>query len=780
MKNRHLIILLPLMIAGLAFGQSPITRSDLEEKQQCISATQYAAMESEISRNKAMLGLDRPYSNARTGANIKLEWPLKASAGLLDYNYFYISAFVDQNKTAGAVKDWNCGTRTYDGHRGVDIVPWPFIWDKMDNNLVQVIAAAPGIIVAKVDGNADRVCNGVGGGSNSNNYITIQHADGSQALYVHLKTGSMTSKGVGQSVTTGEFLGTPGSAGQSGGVHLHFEIRSDGTFANYIDPFLGTCNTAITSSWWTNQRAYREPEVVRVSVHDNWPYAAVCPLTKDTVHQVTSFPSKANAQGIFAAYTKDIAAGLIWNFKILNPDGSTFKAWDFTNLSDRNTSSLEWPQTLPEAAGTYLFQVTFNGKSYSTPFEILANKSAQSITFGPLAARTFGDASFQLTGTASSGLPVKYVSSNPGVASITGNSVTITGAGTTNIIASQPGDGSHLAAPDIIQPFTVSKATQIITFNPLMPRNSADPPFALVAASNSTLPISFTSSDPGVATISGNQVTIMGVGITQVTAAQAGNSNYLPASNVVQALMVNTKSNQSITFPVVPDRTLGDLAFTLSATSTSNLQVLYTAMSDKISITGNQVALLKAGRAAITASQPGDANTNPANPIERTFCIKPPKPTITLTDSNTASPTLTSNASSGNQWYYNRILITGATQATLVASKAGVYNVRTIIDDCPGEMSSDQVLLVTGLEDSHEQTAIRLYPNPAEDQLTISFGSLSEKKEITLLQIHGVQMDQIETTETQVTFSVASLSPGIYLARVKTGSSVHVIRFIKF
>ena len=57
------------------------------------------------------------------------------------------------------------------------------------------------------------------------------------------------------------------------------------------------------------------------------------------------------------------------------------------------------------------------------------------ITFNTLAPKTTTDAPFALTATASSGLAVIYSSSNPNVAIISGNTVTITGAGSTTITA---------------------------------------------------------------------------------------------------------------------------------------------------------------------------------------------------------------------------------------------------------------------------------------------------------------------------------------------------------
>ncbi|NCY22721.1 hypothetical protein EBX31_12300, partial [bacterium] len=62
--------------------------------------------------------------------------------------------------------------------------------------------------------------------------------------------------------------------------------------------------------------------------------------------------------------------------------------------------------------------------------------------------------------------------------------------------------------------------------------------FTLGATSDSGLPVSYTSSNPYVATVSGNTVTIVGVGSTVITASQAGDSNYLPATEATQTLTV--------------------------------------------------------------------------------------------------------------------------------------------------------------------------------------------------------------------------------------------------
>ncbi len=90
-------------------------------------------------------------------------------------------------------------------------------------------------------------------------------------------------------------------------------------------------------------------------------------------------------------------------------------------------------------------------------------KTNQTInSFADIPTKTYGDASFALSATASSGLPVTFtVVSGP--ASITGNTVTITGAGNVTVRASQAGNSNYLAAVSIDQDFAVIRASLVGT-----------------------------------------------------------------------------------------------------------------------------------------------------------------------------------------------------------------------------------------------------------------------------------------------------------------------------
>ncbi|HOZ51921.1 MAG TPA: YDG domain-containing protein, partial [Chitinophagaceae bacterium] len=165
--------------------------------------------------------------------------------------------------------------------------------------------------------------------------------------------------------------------------------------------------------------------------------------------------------------------------------------------------------------------------------------AAQVIDFPAIPVKTFTSAPFALTATGgTSGNPITYISDNPLVATISGNTVTITGVGTANITASQAGDANHSAAVDVVQILTVTQATQFITFAALPNKVIGDPSFTLTGTASSTLAVTYTSSNPLVATISGNTVTLVGAGTTSITASQAGDLNYLPATDVIRTLTV--------------------------------------------------------------------------------------------------------------------------------------------------------------------------------------------------------------------------------------------------
>lgn len=97
-------------------------------------------------------------------------------------------------------------TQGIHGHNGIDIA----------GSIGTPIIAARGGTVTLVRGGG--TWNGGYG-----NYVVISHGNGIQTLYAHMNSISVSQ---GQTVTTGQQVGTLGNTGQSTGPHLHFEVRN--------------------------------------------------------------------------------------------------------------------------------------------------------------------------------------------------------------------------------------------------------------------------------------------------------------------------------------------------------------------------------------------------------------------------------------------------------------------------------------------------------------------------------------------------------------------------
>src|SRR5690348_2856312 len=216
-------------------------------------------------------------------------------------------------------------------------------------------------------------------------------------------------------------------------------------------------------------------------------------------------------------------------------------------------------------------------------------KASQTIAFGVLAGKTYGNPPFAVSATSSSGLAVSFVSMTATVCTVSGTVVTIVAAGTCTIQGRQTGNGNYLAAISVSQSFSVAKSAQTIAFGPLVSRTYGNPPFALSATASSGLAVTFSSATNAVCTVSGSTVTIVTGGTCTIKAAQAGNSSYLAAVAVTQSFTI-AKATQTITFGALGGQTYGAAPFTVSATASSGLPVTFTSTTTTVcTVSGSAV-----------------------------------------------------------------------------------------------------------------------------------------------------------------------------------------------
>ncbi len=235
------------------------------------------------------------------------------------------------------------------------------------------------------------------------------------------------------------------------------------------------------------------------------------------------------------------------------------------------------------------------------------------------------------------------------------------------------------------------------------------------------------------------------------------------------------REDQTIAFTSLASIPSGTVSFNLNATTSSGLKITYNTTSKTIKINSNVVTIIQPGSATITALQSGNVNFKPATPVDRTFCVNPPKPNLTLHD---ASNSLSSDAVSGNQWYLKDALVEGAANSNFTPQKSGVYKVRSRVDNCFSEFSREQSVLVPGDLKSLAHVGIVNYPNPVIDQLNIAFDEAG-KKIISIYQLDGKRFVDEEFYGQIASFSMKNQPNGLYFIKVITEKSTFVLKFVK-
>jgi hypothetical protein len=263
---------------------------------------------------------------------------------------------------------------------------------------------------------------------------------------------------------------------------------------------------------------------------------------------ITIFGGSAPTQNIAASGTVSQASQTI-TFGALATKNATDAAFALTGTVDSGLSITYTSSntsvatvagntvTLVGAGSTTITASQAGNTNYAAATSVTqtltVNKVAQTISgVNSTATKTYGDAAYSLGATVGSGLTINYTTSNASVATIAANgTVTIVGAGSATLTASQTGNGNYNAAADATQSLTVSKATPTLSFNSSNSTTvngtvTLNATSAAIGAVASTGAVTYTSSNTSVATISTSTLSAVASGTTTITASQAADSNY--------------------------------------------------------------------------------------------------------------------------------------------------------------------------------------------------------------------------------------------------------------
>lgn len=286
----------------------------------CLPKDEREILIERIQRNREKLVESGAIDSERGGGNpVTFAEPLEVASNS-DWNSGWVISYYADNDTSSALLDWNCTERTYDGHQGTDYSVYPFAFHQMDNDMLNIVAAAPGVIVDRWDGNFDENCEwppfAVWNG------VAVQHSDGTVALYGHMKNGSVTNKTVGESVALGEYLGIPASSGYSSGPHLHFEVLDVNN--DWVEPHEGDCNSTDSVSSWTDQLPFWNKRINAITVHEYLPTWG-CPRTDENTYFETNFHPGDSVFGVI--FTVNVQVADTFYTTVKRPDGSLFTDW---------------------------------------------------------------------------------------------------------------------------------------------------------------------------------------------------------------------------------------------------------------------------------------------------------------------------------------------------------------------------------------------------------------------------------------------------------------------
>jgi hypothetical protein len=150
------------------------------------------------------------------------------------------------------------------------------------------------------------------------------------------------------------------------------------------------------------------------------------------------------------------------------------------------------------------------------------------------------------------GLPIGYAKqSGTSVTSVSSvGLVTLSGStGTSTLLLTVTANTNYFQVTNTLRDVVVTSGAltaQSITFNALTAKTYGDAPSTLSATGGgSGNPVTFSSSDPGIATTTGTNgatLTIVKAGIVNIKANQAGNGSFQDAPEVVRQLTINPKS----------------------------------------------------------------------------------------------------------------------------------------------------------------------------------------------------------------------------------------------
>lgn len=134
------------------------------------------------------------------------------------------------------------------------------------------------------------------------------------------------------------------------------------------------------------------------------------------------------------------------------------------------------------------------------------------------------------------------------------------------------------------------------------------------------------------------------------------------------------------------------------------------------------------------------------------------------------------------QWYFNSALIVGANTQNYTATAIGDYYCQVTEGICSETSNTITISTLSNLNFEKELDKIIVFPNPAQDFLTLSFAPTRDVKYSIINSIGQVVANEFVTTlsvNSQIIIPVSNLQTGNYILKISTNESQKTVKFTK-
>ncbi|MAP54054.1 T9SS type A sorting domain-containing protein [Altibacter sp.] len=258
--------------------------------------------------------------------------------------------------------------------------------------------------------------------------------------------------------------------------------------------------------------------------------------------------------------------------------------------------------------------------------------------------------------------------------------------------------------------------------------------------------------------------------------------------NFIQQMEVNTANNSvyAAVFSVTGPNSSGLYEFSIA--DGSILNYWNEGNLRGVAILGNDNVLVS-NAAGVRSLDPNTGTSTAINSessqyfgmISLTPCTPPATPTGDASQTFNEGATLADIVVSPSNvtWFATEAdAMTGANPLPLstVLVDGTTYYAVSIVDNCLSEPLAVTVNIVLGISDV-DANALRLYPNPANNVLTVQYNGLIQR--VLIMNLLGQRILEQTVHSESITLDVSSLEAAVYLLTVEAEGKQHTLRFIK-